>query len=267
MVCGGRKTKNKVGAPPHVVAGVLGIWDSSVCDSGGDDGISWLGNRSDLGLQHQRLQFKLLGIRIKLLMLLSWRIERRVVRCCYYWGQLGDSVAINEPTEGQPWVDVIRGNQLSSHGKLMEFSAPLAVDGEIEVEIQTTNIKSELDCWDNLIMFALGEDLSMNAAKQFMTTVWNFVSLVKLYHHDEGYFIVRFKSAKDRDEAIMAKCPYTIYIMPMFLRQRTRDFVLKEDLLRDVPLWVTIPSLSLYLCGDSSLGKISSAVGKHLILC
>lgn len=113
-------------------------------------------------------------------------------------------------------------------------------------------------------MLALGQELSMNGVKQFMEKVWNFVSLPDLYYHEEGYFIARFKTEKDRDEVIR-KGPYSIYNMPLFLREWKPDFVIKEDLLRVMPLWVTFPRLPLYLWGDKSLSKIASAVGKPLM--
>lgn len=110
-------------------------------------------------------------------------------------------------------------------------------------------------------MYALGDDLSMNAVRQFMSKVWNFVSLSELYYNDEGYFIIRFKSKKDTD-VVMHKGPYTIYRKPMFLRHWTADFVLKDDVLRVMPIWVMFPQLPLVFWGEKSIGKIAIALGK-----
>lgn len=41
-------------------------------------------------------------------------------------------------------------------------------------------------------------------------------------------------------------------------------FSLKDDMLRTLPIWVTLPQLPLHLWGASSLGKIGSVLGKTL---
>lgn len=85
----------------------------------------------------------------------------------------------------------------------------------------------------------------MTSVQQFMAKVWNFVSVPELFYHNEGYFLVRFNTVDERNE-VMHKGPYSIFSMPLFLRKWTLDFVIKENLLRVMPLWVTFPSLSLH---------------------
>lgn len=63
----------------------------------------------------------------------------------------------------------------------------------------------------------------------------------------------------------MMKGPYTIRNMPVLLREWRRDFNLKKDLLRALPLWVKLPNLPLYLWGDNTLGKIVSAIGNPIV--
>lgn len=95
-----------------------------------------------------------------------------------------------------------------------------------------SDVASELDFWSNaLIMYVLGEELSMKAVKQFIGNVWNFVTMPEIYYNDDGYFLLRFRSKIDKD-AVMSKGPYTIYRQPMFLKEWSSDFVLKEDMLR-----------------------------------
>lgn len=151
-----------------------------------------------------------------------------------------------------PWVGVSKGNHLPTHGIKLPYVAPSIVDGELEVNIDKEDVKYELQFWDNaLIMYALGEELSMNAVKHFMSTVWNFVALPEHYYNDEGYFLIRFRSPEDRDV--------------VFLHQWTPEFTLKDDLLRVLPIWVVFPQLPLMFWGENSLGKIASALGKTLI--
>ncbi|CAK8543902.1 unnamed protein product [Lathyrus sativus] len=138
----------------------------------------------------------------------------------------------------------------------MEYVAPKVVNGEIEIELDDDDAASELQFWENsLIVHVLGEDISMNKMKNFMVKTWNFVHLPELYYHDEGYFILRFKTLDDM-EAVLMKRPYTIRNVPMIIFDWRPDFNVKADLLRTLPIWVKLPQLPLHLWGAKSLNKI-----------
>lgn len=51
----------------------------------------------------------------------------------------------------------------------------------------------------------------------------------------------------------------------MFLRSWSPSFELKDDLLRVLPLCVTLPHLPLNLWGERSISKIASAIGKLVV--
>lgn len=53
-------------------------------------------------------------------------------------------------------------------------------------------------------------------------------------------------------------------LRPLFNRKWTSDFVLKDDLFRVMPLWVTFPRLPLHLWGRNSLSKIASGIGNPI---
>lgn len=166
----------------------------------------------------------------------------------------------------KPWVDVIRGNRRINRVVSMEYIPPTIVDGEVEVKIEESDVEDELEFWSNsIILFALGDSLSMNAVKKFMEKNWNSVSLPELYYNEEGYFIVRFRNQEDR-EHVLAQGPYFIYGKPLFLRQWSSDFEMKEDILRVMPLWVTFPQLPLHLWGEKCLAKIASSIGKPITM-
>lgn len=68
----------------------------------------------------------------------------------------------------------------------VDFEAPRMVASEPEVEIQEEDVESELVFRKGgLTLFALGNNLSMNAVKQLMAKVWNFVALPDLYYHEQ----------------------------------------------------------------------------------
>ena len=146
----------------------------------------------------------------------------------------------------------------------VDFVAPTFVNGKAKVTIDDSDVSGELEFWENLIiLFALGESLSMNAVKKFMEKTWNFISLPELFYNDDGYFIVKCKNREDM-ELVMEQGPYFIYGKSLFLRKWTSDFEMKEDLLRVLPIWITLPQFPLHLWGERSISKIASMVGKPI---
>lgn len=103
----------------------------------------------------------------------------------------------------------------------------------------------------------------MNVVKQIMTRIWNFIQLHNMYYHEQGYFILIFKSINDRDMMLM-KGPYTIHNVPMILREWSSDFNFKRDSLCTLPIWVKLPQLPLQPWGAKNLGMIGSMIGKPL---
>lgn len=164
-------------------------------------------------------------------------------------------------TKEKPQVDVIHGNSDLNRGMVMEFVGPKVVNGEVDITIEETYVKDELHYQEPaLILFVVGETLSMNDVKKFMEKVQNFVSLLDLYYNEISYFIVRFKSIEDRG-IVMIQGPYFIYGVPLFLRNWAAEFEIREDLMCVVPLWITLPQLPLHLWGEKSISKIASVVG------
>ncbi|XP_058732852.1 uncharacterized protein LOC131604428 [Vicia villosa] len=165
----------------------------------------------------------------------------------------------------KPWVDIIKGNRLASNGSIIEYTAPMLVNGEMEVHIEEQDVASEKHFWENvLIMYAIGEELSMNAVRKFMNTTWNFVAMPELYYNEEGYFLIRFKSSEDKT-AVFMRGPYTIHKKPVLLHDWNPKFTLHDDILRVLPIWVMFPQLPLIYWGERSMGKIASAIGKPLM--
>lgn len=80
-----------------------------------------------------------------------------------------------------------------------------------------------------------------------MMMVWDFISLPMLYYNEAGYFIARVRSMEDRDK-VMAHGPYSICGMPLFIRNWSHDFEIKEDLLRVLPIWIKLPQIAFMRC-------------------
>ncbi|CAI8601156.1 unnamed protein product [Vicia faba] len=125
--------------------------------------------------------------------------------------QGGNEIEVEEtamPENAKLWVDVISGSCKTENGKALKFVAPIIVNGEAVVEIEEEDVAGERRFWEtSLIMYAIGGDLSMTAVKNFMAKEWNFVKLPEMFYNDEGYFILKFKTKKEREE-VMLQGPY-----------------------------------------------------------
>jgi hypothetical protein len=162
------------------------------------------------------------------------------------------------------WVDVLTENRNPTRGRALKYVAPTLVNGEVEIVIEDADTQSEVQFWQtSLIMYVLGSELSMNLVKNYMVKTWNHVQLPDMYFHDDGYFILRFKSMEDRDSVLM-NGPYTIRGMPMILKKWKPGFDMKKDMLRTLPIWIKLPKLPLELWGEG-LDKIGSALGTPLM--
>ncbi|CAL5195885.1 unnamed protein product [Lathyrus oleraceus] len=117
------------------------------------------------------------------------------------------------------WVDVLSENQNPTKRLVIMYVAPTMVNEEVEIEIEEDDIAMEIKFWETtLIMYVLGEDLSINMVKNYMMKAWNFVKLLDMYYHDKGHFLLRFNSHSYMD-TVMMKGLYTIRNMPMLLKE------------------------------------------------
>ncbi|XP_058745862.1 uncharacterized protein LOC131618712 [Vicia villosa] len=179
---------------------------------------------------------------------------------------VADSKVETEAEEkNQPWVDVIKGNRLPFSRKHIEYTPPRVVNGEIEVNLEESDIVSEVQYWENaIVIYVIGSNLSMNAVKTFINNVWNFVSMPNIYYNEEGYFLICFISKEDK-EVVLDRGPYTIHRKLMFIHEWTPDFTMKDDMIKIVPIWVTFPQLPLVFWGEKCIGKVASVIGKPLM--
>src|SRR4051812_17363987 len=103
------------------------------------------------------------------------------------------------------------------------------------IGIKEKDIESEMLYWDStLILYVLGGDISMYMLKNYMECMWSFVQLSYMVYHDEGYFILEFRSDSDKEEMLI-KGPYILRNMPLLLIDWKPGFSLKEDMLRTLP--------------------------------
>ncbi|CAK8544926.1 unnamed protein product [Lathyrus sativus] len=145
----------------------------------------------------------------------------------------------------------------------IEYVAPKLINGMIKIDIEQEDIETEIQFWDNaLILYVVGNDLSMNTVKNFMQRMWNFVKMPDLYYHDDGYFLIRFISQEDK-EAVMMKGPYMIRNMAVILKEWQTGFNLKKDMLRTLPIRVKLPQFPLIYGGQKVSAKLEALLANR----
>ncbi|XP_019246473.1 PREDICTED: uncharacterized protein LOC109226128 [Nicotiana attenuata] len=109
-------------------------------------------------------------------------------------------------------------------------------------------------------MYVVGDTPSIGAIERFIASQWNFVSKPKVYYHNDGFFVVRFKNEEERNEVLYSG-PCTIQNRPVITKAWTTDFDFNEEVLKTLPLWVKLPNLPLNCWGMDSLSRIGSGLG------
>ncbi|KAF1896253.1 hypothetical protein Lal_00018532, partial [Lupinus albus] len=139
--------------------------------------------------------------------------------------------------------------------------------------IHEEDVATEMKLWEyKLIMYVLGDDLSMNAVKTFMEKIemWYYQRDHIPYMDYQCSYVIgnnrldRISRNPHRNGRNRNNCN----------RYRNRDrsrnlkhgrapyFELKEELLRVLPIWIKLP---LHLWREKSISKITSALGKPLV--
>ncbi|KAF3642699.1 hypothetical protein FXO38_20978 [Capsicum annuum] len=87
---------------------------------------------------------------------------------------------------------------------------------------------------------------------------WNGVASPEINWHDEGYYIVKFQNAQDRDD-IMCSGPYTIKGIPLCLKKWSATFDFQKEMPTTLPLWFG------HVCRRGGKGPLNHEKGKEQV--
>ncbi|XP_070039144.1 uncharacterized protein [Nicotiana tomentosiformis] len=146
----------------------------------------------------------------------------------------------------------------------LSFVAPIMQNGETIVELLKNGAEKETEKWRNaIILYVVGTTPTTKALEMFVASQWNFVSKPIIFYHNEGYFVIKFTNMDDRD-VILYSGPHTIGNKPIITKGWTPEFNFKDEILKTIPLWVTLPNLPLNCWSADSLSSIGSGLGLPL---
>ncbi|XP_019241976.1 PREDICTED: uncharacterized protein LOC109227676 [Nicotiana attenuata] len=142
----------------------------------------------------------------------------------------------------------------------LTYIPPQVVNGEIRVQYKE-EVDRKTEKWKGaLIAYVLGDLPGYNVMKRYIENTWNSIPDPELYMHEDGYYIIKFKSMEDMREILLAG-PYTINNRQIILKQWIADFDFEKEFPTEIPLWIRFPKLPLNCWGVNSLSRIASSIG------
>lgn len=147
--------------------------------------------------------------------------------------------------KGKSWANLVAGNTFAARGMRLTYVASMIQNGEKIVELQQAEIEKKTEKWKMaVILYAVGDTPSIGAIERFIASQWNFVAKPKVYYHNDGFFVVKFRSVEESNEVLYSG-PCTINSKSVITKVWTPDFDFKEEVLKILPLWVKLPNLPL----------------------
>ncbi|XP_056682555.1 uncharacterized protein [Spinacia oleracea] len=135
-----------------------------------------------------------------------------------------------------PWTSLFKPTNLAAKGIPLSFIAPTISDGEPVAILDKTDLDKMVSKWDAaLIMYVVGEVPSIGVVLRFFAKDWSHLSKPQVLFHEDGYFVVRFATKKERDEVICAG-PHTFQGRPVIVKPWSSHFNFQNVVLRVVPI-------------------------------
>ncbi|KAK4709754.1 hypothetical protein R3W88_004267 [Solanum pinnatisectum] len=129
-------------------------------------------------------------------------------------------------------------NRMSAKGMGLNYINPIMRNGEQVIELKKEEIEKATEEWKQAL-------------------------ILDTYHHNDGYFLVRFANLDDRNEVLYSG-PHMMNNKPIIVKVWSAEFNFNKEVLQTVPIWVKYPNLPLSCWSQDSLSRISSGLGVPL---
>ena len=171
---------------------------------------------------------------------------------------------VEEEKSKEPWENMFKNNRIANNGMNLTYYPPQIVNGQTMVQLEGSEVQIEEEKWKYaLIAYVIGECPGFNTMNRYIMMNWVKGEKPEVFLHDEGYYIIKFKSLNDMNEVLYSG-PYTISNRPIILKQWSTEFEFGKEFLTEIPLWANFPKLPLNCWGAGSLSLIASAIGVPL---
>lgn len=128
-------------------------------------------------------------------------------------------------------------------------------------QLQALELEKGASKWKfAMVFYVIGQTPTITAVSRYVSQTWNHVSKPSIYLHEDGYFVINFVSAEDRDSVIQSG-PHLYFGKPIILKTWTPQFHFHNEVLRIIPIWIKLPNLPLNCWTSDSLSRIGSLLG------
>lgn len=111
-----------------------------------------------------------------------------------------------EETAPAPWVNLFAPNRTLAEGMALSFIPPTVIEDKHVVELESEEVFHSTTNWENeLIVYVVGYKPLYSYMESFVAKNWNHLAKPKIFLHEEGYFIVKFKTEENRDEILYSR--------------------------------------------------------------
>lgn len=147
------------------------------------------------------------------------------------------------PTSGksQSWSAIVSKNSTKSSLDLSFFNpSPVSEDGSILVKPPVDALLRGNKLWSSsLVGYFLHSKLPYKVMEPIATKLWGNLGLLKVFLHDNGYYIFKFKSVTDRDNILASgPCHFASKVMVLQPWKAGVEFT-KADCTK-VPIWIKL---------------------------
>lgn len=127
------------------------------------------------------------------------------------------------PLEGT-WASLFVNNRTAGQGMTLSYIPPEIVNGKPMAQLDPKEINRNTLIWKNaLIVYVLGETPPFLYMENYIAKYWKTANKPETYLHEDGFFIVKFQYAEDRD-GIGCAGPYTFNNRPIKMKTWEPDF-------------------------------------------
>ena len=114
---------------------------------------------------------------------------------------------------------MFKNNRAAINGMNLTYIPPQVLNGQTMVQLEEKEVQIEEEKWKcALIAYVIGEFPGYNTMNRYIQMNWAKVDKPEVFLHEEGYYIIKFRSLSDMNEVLYSG-PYTISNRPIILKQ------------------------------------------------
>ena len=131
---------------------------------------------------------------------------------------------------------MFKNNRAAINGMNLTYIPPQVLNGQTMVQLEEKEVQIEEEKWKcALIAYVIGECPGYNIMNRYILMNWSKVDKPEVFLHEEGYYIIKFRSLNDMNEVLYSG-PYTISTRPIILKQWSLEFDFGNEFLTEIPL-------------------------------